>query len=639
MDSVLTFWIAAVWGVAVLGSWVGWGTLAGMLLAKEKRIDWGLRAAWGMGVTLAIGGLLVCLQIATATVLQVMVMAGLAMWLLIVYGGPRAKAARAEHRVGRGVWGWKLPVIVLVVVAYLGSVGATSSVDLNWSDDMPIYLPLVKRMVQTGNLNEPFSLRRLSSYGGQWLLQGEVMAVGTESNGMLVDKGLSVVVLAGLMWGMMAEGRGKPGRGRAAVVLAVMLAGLLVDVPRVNTQSQMTGVVLFLGLLRTLMLGGGGADRRIRIRRLSSAVMAGVVAAGLGSLRMNYAPVAGLVLVVAYGVRAWRNRGVWQLRLGEGAVAVGSMVVLVVPWAGALWESSRSLFYPAMLGNQRGEFSAMYASAMTFGEKVAFVTGYLTYWKAVVLIVPVVLIWRRRFRGTGLAIYAGAICGSLAVAWVFTAISNATLYRYTFPMLFAAALYAIGLTLRSGRWSWRSTVASAWVVMMLALNVPAAWGNHARSVEEMVTWNTKPRVFAPPRLVDQYVSAQQAIPAGEGVYAAVSLPSLLDFSRNRVFLADELGIVAPDPGIPVLSGPAAVRAYFLSKGIHYILAVNFDEAAGLYSRPVYVAFRGHPEHLFMGDVIEHNLAPVVLKMEENIDALAMPERTQVFGPVRVIKLD
>jgi len=54
---------------------------------------------------------------------------------------------------------------------------------------------------------------------------------------------------------------------------------------------------------------------------------------------------------------------------------------------------------------------------------------------------------------------------------------------------------------------------------------------------------------------------------------------------------------------------------------------------------VYVAFRGHPEHLFMGDVIEHNLAPVVLKMEENIDALAMPERTQVFGPVRVIKLD
>ena len=40
---------------------------------------------------------------------------------------------------GDGVaWKWMGAAVVLVVVAYLGSVWATSSVDLNWSDDLQI---------------------------------------------------------------------------------------------------------------------------------------------------------------------------------------------------------------------------------------------------------------------------------------------------------------------------------------------------------------------------------------------------------------------------------------------------------------------------------------------------------------------
>ena len=93
--------------------------------------------------------------------------------------------------------------------------------------------------------------------GGRQFLQGEVMAVGSESNGMLVDKGLGLVVVLGLVWGMFERGR-----RRGWIVLGVGLLVVLVDVPRVNTQSQVTGVVLFLGLMRTLDgAGGGKADR------------------------------------------------------------------------------------------------------------------------------------------------------------------------------------------------------------------------------------------------------------------------------------------------------------------------------------------------------------------------------------------
>ncbi len=345
---------------------------------------------------------------------------------------------------------------------------------------------------------------------------------------------------------------------------------------------------------------------------------------------MNYVPVAGLILVVAYLVR-----GDWR----RGGVAVGCMVLLVVPWAVGLWESSRSLIYPLMLGNQRAEYSGMYTNAMTVGGKIAWVVGYFGYWKAVVLLVPVVLVFRRRFWGTGVAVYLGAIVGAAAVAWVFNTISDATLYRYTFPMLFAAAVGAVGLVLREGRRDWRGIVAGAWVVGMIGISVPGAVRNFSSEVKEVVAWNTQVRVFVPPRLVDAYVSAQKAIPAGEGVYVAVSVPSLFDFSRNRIYLGDDLGVVAPDPGIPVFGGVEAVRDYFLAKGIHYVMAVDFDSALGLYSRPVWERFRDAAGQPVGGDVIEHNLAPVVLKMESTIDALAVPGRTQMFGPVRVIRLD
>ena len=542
-------------------------------------------------------------------------------------------------------WRWKVPVVLLVVVAYLGSVGATSSVDLNWSDDLPIYLPLVKRMVQTGGMEEPFSLRRMSSYGGQTFLQGEVMAVGSESNGMLVDKGLALVVVLGLVWGMFGRG----GKWRGWMVLGAGLLVVMVDVPRVNTQSQVTGVVLFLGLMRTLWCAGGGKagaddfgaehaqgpypEHGTRGDGTRWAVLVGVVAAGLASLRMNYVPVAGLILVGAYGVRRDWKRGV---------VAVGCMVLLVLPWAVGLWESSRSLIYPLMLGNQGAEYSGMYTNAMTVGAKVMWVAGYFGYWKAAVLLVPVVLVFKRRLLGTGMPVYVGAIVGAAAVAWVFNTISDATLYRYTFPMLFAAAIGAVGLVLREGEWNWRTAVAAVWVVGMIGINVPGAVRNFSSDVKEVGAWNTRPRVFMPPGLVDAYVEAQKAIPAGEGVYVAVSVPSLLDFSRNRIYLGDELGVVGPAPGIPVFGGAEAVREYFVSKGIHYVMAVDFDSALGLYSRPVWERFRDAAGQPAGGDVIEHNLAPVVLKMEENIDALAGRGgggRTQVFGPVRVIRLD
>ena len=45
-------------------------------------------------------------------------------------------------------------------------------VDYNWWDDLPNYLLYAKKILATVTLIEPFSLRRLLTYGGQQTLQG-----------------------------------------------------------------------------------------------------------------------------------------------------------------------------------------------------------------------------------------------------------------------------------------------------------------------------------------------------------------------------------------------------------------------------------------------------------------------------------
>src|SRR5579871_2644713 len=54
----------AAWGLIVLLGFAGWGDLVRRLLAPAADVDWGLRAAWGLALTLAVGGLLCLLGLA-----------------------------------------------------------------------------------------------------------------------------------------------------------------------------------------------------------------------------------------------------------------------------------------------------------------------------------------------------------------------------------------------------------------------------------------------------------------------------------------------------------------------------------------------------------------------------------------------
>jgi len=63
---------------------------------------------------------------------------------------------------------------------------------------------------------------------------------------------------------------------------------------------------------------------------------------------------------------------------------------------------------------------------------------------------------------------------------------------------------------------------------------------------------------------------QAAIPTNEGLIAHMFVTFPFDFRRNRIFVADWMGMAGLPPGMPVGKGPQALRGYLLGHQVRYI---------------------------------------------------------------------
>ena len=176
----------------MLSAFIGWGRVAARL-AGAADPDWGLSAGWGMALLVAIGGILSFVGLALPPVLFGLVFFGV-----------------AAHLAGYGKWqlsfkgwsgaAWGLMAVVAVVMLARYSV-VVSFKEINCPDDEVAYFTFVSRLLQTGSLIDPYSLRRLSGYGGHTVLQALVMTLGSEDNGHLLDRGIALIVCFGLVAG------------------------------------------------------------------------------------------------------------------------------------------------------------------------------------------------------------------------------------------------------------------------------------------------------------------------------------------------------------------------------------------------------------------------------------------------------
>ncbi|HVV73407.1 MAG TPA: hypothetical protein VHI52_18185, partial [Verrucomicrobiae bacterium] len=71
-------------------------------------------------------------------------------------------------------------------------------------------------------------------------------------------------------------------------------------------------------------------------------------------------------------------------------------------------------------------------------------------------------------------------------------------------------------------------------------------------------------------LAAQIQKLQSAVPPGHPLLVYLATPAFLDFTRNPIYVIDWPGETSPPPGLPVYSGPAAVRNYLLAHHLRYL---------------------------------------------------------------------
>ena len=58
MSGISSYLFAFAWGLLILAALVGWGSILGRLLFPTEQTDWALRAAWGLALSVVLGGVL-----------------------------------------------------------------------------------------------------------------------------------------------------------------------------------------------------------------------------------------------------------------------------------------------------------------------------------------------------------------------------------------------------------------------------------------------------------------------------------------------------------------------------------------------------------------------------------------------------
>jgi hypothetical protein len=561
------YWLPFGWGLLVLLSFLGWGTAVERGLAGTTA-DWGLRCGWGIAVTITIGGILASFSLASRRALILMVTAGAAigLWGLVSRRIPNSR-----------IW---LPgaVAMLAVMAFWYA----PTVSLPWHngcDDDVAYFPFVRRLLDSGTLLEPFSLRRLATFGGQSLLQALIVSMGSEKNVHLLDIGIGGVVLAGI-----AYGAGRRLLVNPANALAIAAAALLMPVPRLNSMSQTTGLVLFLTLFQTIHL-----VFRSKVVRAREIVCLGMLAAAICTLRDNYIPAA--ILALAGCFVADPRIGALRARIACGASACLAALLFLVPWMVILQRSSGSWLYPLIRGNHQRSFET-YSAGFSRFDALAAAAGFFTHFETVIILAPAILLAFSARDRIAFAQIASGTATAWITAFLFTYTDNGHLYRYSHAYLLAALLASLFAAIqfrreKSVRGRLPAHVFSISLAVLLVGTLPvviSGQGVYLRSLKLLPAQIRDIAPLYPPGERDAYRRLQSLVPEHASVLAMTAAPALFDYRRNFVLNLDIPGAASPSPGMPFFKGPEALKAYLKNLGIGYIAYSDFDSAQCLYDR-------------------------------------------------------
>lgn len=569
----------------------GWG----YLVVRTTRVpdpDFGLRAAWGIAGFLAISGVLLALGLCNARALEGLIAIGFAGFAWREWTTERsllACCASVFHSVRADPK--RLFACAIVGLALFELVAGVCKLRGNVWDDDVAYTSFLRRLLDIGNMNEPFSFRRLGAYGGQVVLNATAAVRGNMQNIYLVDHGLCQGLMFLLVHGY-ARSKKLAGIYQALLVLVL----LLLPSTSINTASHYSGVVGFVALYRTVVLvgeTGHGLERRYL-------AIAALLGAGICTLRQNYIPVVMFFVGFVLIARLWKLvridglRRAWTAERALWLILVAVSGVVILPYCVAAYTSNGSFLFPLMRGTWNHGLQ-LTPYVWSWSQELEFFKQCLLEPHGIVVIAPlccVVLFVKDERSGRPLgALFAASTLAFLLLVHSLTSSDPLNLWRYAFGYV-ATLTIVLAIELAPSRQRPPAIAhgrVARWVVVgALLLQVVGTcdelWARcraMRRDVHAARVADHHPDRHE--KVVQRYRELQQAIPAGARVMTMLDYAGHLDFKRNDLLLIDTPGWCAWDR-YPAFEGPTAVKAYFLAHGIRYVAFVRPEKSVALYRR-------------------------------------------------------
>jgi hypothetical protein len=586
------------WSLAIGG--VLWGLGAAVRRALRISLRLGEQLLLGTVVWIFASGVLLALGIASRGPLFAVAGAGFAIALYELAlrarrpppAGPRPDTAHVL--LGLALFAF-LALNVLAMVATRG----------NPYDDQAAYTAFAKRLLDCGDLDEPFSFRRLSAYGGQTVLHALAALRGDVEAIDLLDRGIFYAIAVLLVLELAQRRRLHLSLTTGVVAFLLSLWDL-----NANSASTWTGFACFVGAYAF-------ATRDDLPPRHALAITAAACAAAC-TLRQNYILPAGLFVIALlwFHLRAraressWRRA--WLAERTTLAITVATAIAVVAPYMIAAWTSAGSFLYPLFPGHANPALPLVPTGATLLDELRFFIVVVLNpepirvWW----LLAPAMLLAKDpldRRPWSALLIACGA--GFVFLVHSFTLSDTFHLWRYAFAYMAAlAVVFAIeaggNLPVRHGETSPRVRVpAIAAFITWLAVLVHFVESRANPTLRfSFGVDNIKAALISGTRKADPYPGhyreLQQAVPAGESLAVLLDDPYHLDYRRNRIFNLDLPGVVAPPPGLPSFTTPAHWRAHLRGSGIRYLAFIDGRRSSWLYRRAGWLWRIYHDDELF-----------------------------------------
>jgi hypothetical protein len=571
---------SALWGLALLASFVGWGRWIAVALRVRARAHLGLELTWGFAGTLSAGGWLCAFGLAQKPVLAALVgLGGFGLLFPTRREPTRDSPAHSSQRIA----------LALFCFALLGVGFVIALLDRGYHvpDDHAAYLFHARKLIDTGSLHEPFSFRRLASYGGQTFLHALLLVVAPVEHLNLIDKGIcrlgiALVVLAHLL--------AYPRRSLLAAAVAVYGVAAYPNIA-LNTSSIFSGVLAFAGLWITLEL-----CRRMPERPIANGVLTGLALGAALPLRQNYALACALLVGLEHARRfaAARDRRQGKELLAAalaGAVCMGG-------WALLQLHSSGTAVFPILPGFANPDWSVL--SSRSLAEFARALENHLHWPLLSIQLVMCGLVLVRAERSPeseSLAPLAGsALIAFAGNAWLLAHAGPSDLSRYTTAFLLPVVLIGSARAAAPARVrnasalrDPRTWTSAACLLALFLLLPPIEYvTNRALVLKYEIDSSEQARDVA--GRARHYERLQNAAPQGERLLVMLDEPFLLDLRRNDVVSLDLPGGASPPPGLWAMNSAGEVVSYLRGLGYPWLAAIRPERAPpwSLYRRKRWV---------------------------------------------------